>query len=184
MLASSPFAVVGRRLIGRHIHAVAGDTTRRGPDAMRIGPPWPRFQAGFVVAMAVAALVLLPVFRPFGWLWVVAEIAAVLRLVLYVRRGPSTLGASYADLDGSGIGLPLHGVRAPWSSIEYVRTGGGFHVAIRIVGPVATTERYPDRWTDLIVSACATGLDLRIGDWRPERAVWTTRRYLPHRWTH
>lgn len=63
-------------------------------------------------------------------------------------------------------------------TIEHVRVADGFHVAIRIVGPVAPDGRQPDWWTALIVDACATGLTVHNADRRPERAVRTARRYL------
>jgi hypothetical protein len=170
-LVSLPLMLGGRRIIATHVEAVAQDPSHRGSDAVRIGPPWPWFQACVVITVPAVALFVLPVYRPYGWKWALLELGAAVTVVRFLRRGPSVLGASFARLDHTGVGLPLHGIHVPWTSIEQTRVDGAFHVLIRIAGPVSRTDRQPGRWTDLIVSACTTGLELRIPDTRPERAI-------------
>ncbi len=178
MVALFTLALRGKRLVRRHIRAVADSPPEDVPDNLQIGTARPGIQVFGATAITVGALIALPVLQRSVGYWLVPESLGAIWLIAFVRLGPSVLGISSAYVDDAGIRLPLVGIEIPWTSIRDVRLDGAFRMAVTVIGPVNPTGDQPRRWTDRALARHRPGAVVRVPTKRPEWAIWVSRRHL------
>ena len=163
------------RLVRVNIHTFAGYPPTDIPDHCHIGTKRPAFHVAVILPVAVASLVMMPIFTRH---WVINEVICAIIVIHFAWSGPSALNLSSAYLDSSGVRLPLLGIHVPWTSVGSVRIGEVNRIAIKVTGSVTSTGKLWKRWTNRAISRATPGHEFTVKTPNPEVAVWVARRYL------